>query len=292
MRRKFLVPSILAGLSLAALAAVPAQANLFKNSSDCARSRSFERDLDVVGLTADGKLVCFESDKPRDTDRIGTVSGLQTDTKLVGIDYRPATGDLYGLGDAGGVYIVDPSSAEASLRARLNVALQGTQFGVDFNPTVDRLRIVSDAGQNLRANVVDGTTTVDAPLNYLGPPPVSPALGVTGVAYTNNDADPNTATTLFDIDTSLDQIAVQAPPNAGTLNPTGKLLVDASSPVGFDIYSWLDSTGTTVDNDAFASLTTSSGSAFYSIDALTGRASRVGSFRVQVLDIAIPLDQR
>jgi hypothetical protein len=190
------------------------------------------------------------------------------------------------------VYIVDPSSAEASLRARLNVALQGTQFGVDFNPTVDRLRIVSDTGQNLRANVADGTTTVDGPLNYLGPPPVSPALGVTGVAYTNNDADPNTATTLFDIDTSLDQIAVQAPPNAGTLNPTGKLGVDASSPVGFDIYSSIDSTGTTVDNDAFASLTTSSGSAFYSIDPLTGRASRVGSFRVPVVDIAIPLDQR
>jgi hypothetical protein len=292
MRRKFLVPSILAGLSLAAVAAVPAQANLFKSGSDCARSRSFERDLDVVGLTADGKLVCFEDDKPRDTDRIGTVSGLQTDTKLVGIDYRPATGDLYGLGDAGGVYVVDPSSAEASLRARLNVALQGTQFGVDFNPTVDRLRIVSDAGQNLRANVVDGTTTVDGPLNYLGPPPVSPALGVTGVAYTNNDADANTATTLFDIDTSLDQIAVQAPPNAGTLNPTGKLGVDASSPVGFDIYSTIDSTGTTVDNDAFASLTTASGSAFYSIDPLTGRAWRVGSFRVPVVDIAIPLDQR
>jgi hypothetical protein len=292
MRRKFLLPSILAGLSVAALAAVPAQAGLSKNGNDCARSRSFERDLDVVGLTADGKLVCFEDDKPRDADRIGTVSGLQTDTKLVGIDFRPATGDLYGLGDAGGVYVVDPSSAEASLRGRLNVALQGTQFGVDFNPTVDRLRIVSDTGQNLRANVVDGTTTVDGPLNYLGPPPVNPALGVTGVAYTNNDADPNTATTLFDIDTSLDQVAVQAPPNAGTLNPTGKLLVDASSPVGFDIYSSIDSTGTTVDNDAFASLTTSSGSAFYSIDPLTGRASKVGSFRVSVVDIAIPLDQR
>jgi hypothetical protein len=292
MRRKFLSPSILAGLSVAALAAVPAQAGLSKNGNDCARSRSFERDLDVVGLTADGKLVCFEDDKPRDTDRIGTVSGLQTDTKLVGIDFRPATGDLYGLGDAGGVYVVDPSSAEASLRARLNVALQGTQFGVDFNPTVDRLRIVSDTGQNLRANVADGTTTVDGPLNYLGPPPVNPALGVTGVAYTNNDADPNTATTLFDIDTWLDQVAVQAPPNAGTLNPSGKLLVDASSPVGFDIYSSIDSTGTTVDNDAFASLTTTSGSAFYSIDPLTGRASKVGSFRVSVVDIAIPLDQR
>ena len=118
---------------------------------------------------------------------------------------------------------------------------------------------------------------------------MNPALGVTAAAYTNNDADPNTATTLFDIDTSLDQVTVQAPPNAGTLNPTGKLLVDVSSPVGFDIYSTIVSSGTTVDNDAFASLTISSGSAFYSIDPLTGRATKVGSFRVPVVDIAIPL---
>jgi hypothetical protein len=292
MRRKFLLPSIVAGLALAGLAAVPAQAGLFRNGNDCASSRSFERDLDVVGLTADGRLVCFEDDKPRDTDRIGTVSGLETDTKLVGIDYRPATGDLYGLGDAGGVYIVDPSSAEGSLRARLNVALQGTQFGVDFNPTVDRLRIVSNTGQNLRANVDDGTTTVDTALNYLGPPPVSPALGITGVAYTNNDVDPNTATTLFDIDSSLDQVAVQAPPNAGTLNPTGKLLVDTGSSVGFDIYSTIAITGMTIDNDAFASLRSNGVSRLYSIDPLTGRATFAGRFRVPVVDIAIPLDQR
>ncbi len=292
MRRKFLIPSVLAGLSVLAVGAVPAQARLFNDKDDCASTSRFERDLDVVGLTADGKLVCFEDDDPRDADRIGTVAGLLTDTKLVGIDYRPATGDLYGLGDRGGVYVVDASNAKVSLRSRLNVALEGTQFGVDFNPTVDRLRIVSDTGQNLRANVDTGVTTEDGDLNYLGPPPVNPALGVTAVAYTNNDADPNTATTLFDIDTSLDQVTVQAPPNAGTLNPTGKLLVDVSSPVGFDIYSTIVSSGTTVDNDAFASLTSASGSAFYSIDPLTGRATRVGSFRVPVVDIAIPLDQR
>jgi hypothetical protein len=292
MRRKFLLPAILAGISVAALAAVPAQADWFKDRNDCATNRGYGRDLDVVGLTADGKLVCFEADDPRGTDQIGRVQGLQTDTKLVGIDFRPATGDLYGLGDAGGVYVVDTSSAQATLRARLNVALEGTQFGVDFNPTVDRLRIVSDTGKNLRANVDDGTTLTDGPLNYLGPPPVNPALGVTGVAYTNNDADTNTATTLFDLDTSLDQVAIQAPPNAGTLNAAGKLLVDAVSPVGFDIYSTLSRSGATVDNDAFASLTTTSGSAFFTIDPLTGTASKVGSFRTPVVDIAIPLQQR
>jgi Domain of unknown function (DUF4394) len=292
MRRKLLIPSILAGLSALAVGAVPAQARLFKDSGDCASSSRFERDLDIVGLTADGKLVCFEDDDPRDADRMGSVTGLQMDAKLVGIDYRPATGDLYGLGDRGGVYVVDASNAKASLRSRLNVALEGTQFGVDFNPTVDRLRIVSDTGQNLRANVDTGITLEDGDLNYLGPPVVNPALGVTAVAYTNNDADPNTATTLFDIDTSLDQVTVQAPPNAGTLNPTGKLLVDARSPVGFDIYSTISSSGMTVDNDAYASLATPSGRGFYSVDPVTGRATFKGQFRFRVVDIAIPLDQR
>jgi hypothetical protein len=292
MRRKILIPAIAAALSVVALGAAPADAGARPRPNDCTTTRAFERQLDIVGLTATGRLICFEENGARRANVIGRISGLQTDNKLVGIDYRPATGALYGLGDRGGVYIVNPMSGRAWVRARLNVALEGTQFGVDFNPTVDRLRIVSNSGQNLRANVDDGTTTEDGDLNYLGPPPVNPALGVTAVAYTNNDVDPNTATTLFDIDTSLDQVTVQAPPNTGTLNPTGKLLLDARNPVGFDIYSTIVSSGMTVDNDAYASLSTPRGRAFYSIDPLTGRATFKGQFRFRVVDIAIPLDQR
>ena len=43
--------------------------------------------------------------------------------------------------------------------------LSGTAFGVDFNPMADRLRVVSDAEQNLRANADTGATTTDATLN-------------------------------------------------------------------------------------------------------------------------------
>jgi len=35
-----------------------------------------------------------------------------------------------------------------------------------------------------------------------------------------DDLDPNTGTTLFDIDTSLNQVVIQSPPNAGSLVPT------------------------------------------------------------------------
>ena len=159
------------------------------------------------------------------------------DARLVGVDYRPATGDLYGVGDAGGIYVIDDRSARADAPRRASTSpLAGTTFGVDFNPTVDRLRIVSDTGQNLRDNVdADDDTLTDATLTFPGPPPADRRAASPASAYTNNDADPNTATTLFDLDTALDQVEIQSPANAGLLVPTGKLGVDAGADVGFDI---------------------------------------------------------
>jgi hypothetical protein len=254
--------------------------------------------LRIVGLTngATQRLICFDEFNPGSATTIGTVNGLVGDTRLVGIDFRPATGndgdggDLYGLGDQGGIYTLNLNTAQAILRSRLNVALSGTFFGVDFNPAVDRLRIVSDNGQNLRANVDTGATIVDTPLNYT---PGVPASGITGAAYTNNDADTNTATTLYTIDSMLDQVNIQAPPNAGTQNPTGKLTVDTTLNVGFDIYSTIRN-NTTINVEGFSSLTVGGSVRFYSITLFTGRASNRGSFssQNQVTDIAIPLNQR
>ena len=215
--------------------------------------------LDVVGLTQDSRLISFEDDKPDKARDIGKITGLSGDTSLVGIDYRPSTGNdgsrgvLYGLGNAGGVYTID-RDARATKRSQLSVALNGSFFGVDFNPAVDRLRIISDTGQNLRHNVdaPTGGTLVDTPLTY--PPATTPAAGVTGAAYTNNDSDPNTGTTLFDIDSTLDQEAIQSPANSGQLAAVGKLGVDTNAVIGSDIYSTIRG-GTTVDLRGLASLT-------------------------------------
>jgi hypothetical protein len=285
--RKLIAAAVLAASTLAPMAMWSETSGASSRYDDtCGTSRS--RDLEVVGLTG-RRLVCFEADRPDRTRDIGRIRGLQVDTRLVGIDFRPATGDLYGLGDAGGVYTVDLDTARASLASRATVALQGQSFGVDFNPAADRLRVVSDTGQNLRINVVDGTTVADGGLAYT---PGTPATGVVGAGYTNNDADANTGTTLFDVDSSLDQVAIQSPPNNGSLVATGKLGVDTDTTVGFDIYSRLRR-GTTVDNTAFASLTVGGRTAFYGVDTLTGRVDRIGRFdsSVQILDIALPLDQ-
>ena len=87
----------------------------------------------------------------------------------------------------------------------MDMSFKGGALGVDFNPTVDRLRVVSPtAAGNLRVNVDTGATTVDSTLTYPANPPTVPdavtATGVSGAVYTNNDSDPNTATTLYDLD--------------------------------------------------------------------------------------------
>lgn len=206
------------------------------------------RPLKVVGLTSDQRLVCFFENSPERAFKLGTVSGLiGGDTALVGIDYRVQDGQLYGVGNAGGVYMLNTGNAAATLVNRLTAPLTGTSFGVDFNPAADRLRIIGDDGQNLRHNVNTGVTVV-----------------------------------------------IQSPANSGSLAPTGKLTVDTTSSVGFDIYSTLRN-GVTVKIQALASLTASNGFVrLYSINLPTGKATLRGTFKNwdKVVDIAIPPDQR
>jgi hypothetical protein len=246
------------------------------------------KSLRIVGLTSEGALLCFNEHAPRASRTIGYVNGLVEDTALVGIDFRVQDGLLYGVGNLGGIYTLDTSNGYASLVSRLTVPLAGESFGVDFNPAADRLRVVSDTGQNLRHNVnAGGVTIVDGTLNYtMG----TAATGVVGVAYTNNDLVATTATTLFDLDTNLNQIALQSPPNNGSLAATGQLGIDADAVAGFDIYSTLRG-GSTASNRGFAVFGVGGISAFYRVNLLTGNATFVGKFKQGVTDIAVPLNQ-
>ncbi|MET9953864.1 DUF4394 domain-containing protein [Streptomyces sp. NPDC006339] len=250
-----------------------------------------DKGLMSVGLTEDQRLVGFRVHDPSDLWDLGRISGLRSDTKLVGIDFRVQNGKLYGVGDRGGVYTLD-KNAQAVKVSQLTVALSGRYFGVDFNPAANRLRVISDTGQNLRHNIDDSaaplTTTVDGTLTNPTMPP-STALGVTGAAYTNNDLDTATSTTLFDIDTANDRVSLQSPANAGTLAPTGGLGVDAGPSAGFDIY-YSPRKGT---NHGFAALTSGGSHRFYKVDVLNGQAELIGSFPAsrRVTDIALPLDQ-
>ncbi|MCB5167323.1 DUF4394 domain-containing protein [Streptomyces bambusae] len=276
---------------LAALCAAPALAA--SGASPQTLPAHDHKALHAIGLTGDQRLVEFGVDKPSKTWSLGKVSGLSGDSRLVGIDFRVQNEKLYGVGDKGGIYTLDTADAKAVKVSQLTVAPAGTAFGVDFNPAANRLRVVSDTGQNLRHNIDDAaaplTTTVDGTLTNPTTPP-STARGVTGAAYTNNDLNAATATTLFDLDTMTDRISLQSPANAGTLAPTGNLGVDAALDAGFDIYSDLR-TGT---NHGFATIGSGGSWRLYAVDVLTGKATAKGAFpaEYQVTDVALPLQQK
>jgi Domain of unknown function (DUF4394) len=186
-----------------------------KDNSDsrCGNRSSFVKGdrLTIFALTEDQRLLRFQECNPERPRDIGSIYGLQKpDMMLVGIDFRVQDGKLYGVGDGGGIYTIDTKTAVATLVMNLTVSLDGQFFGVDFNPAANALRIISNTGQNLRQPfAAPGMTQTDGNLNYPGLTPINPALGLTGAAYTNNDLDPNTGTTLFDIDTTLNQVVIQ-----------------------------------------------------------------------------------
>ncbi len=300
----------LAGLVTLALGSAEALAarNCVSNTG---RGRSARiKSLKAVGLTSDGRLLCFPTKSADKAEVVGQVSGLgSADGALNGIDFRVQDGKLYGVGTGGGVYTIDPTTAQATFVNQLTVPLEAmaTSWGVDFNPAADRLRVISNLGQNLRHNVNTGGTTVeDARLTIAVGTAVQIAMGVTGAAYTNNDVPAPgmmspTGTTLYDIATLQDQVVVQSPPNgipgavAANLGPTGNLTVDAGLAAGFDIYSVTLGTMATgllaVDNLGFAVLNVGSASGFYTVNFQTGQATLEDLFQDQVVDIALPLNQ-
>jgi hypothetical protein len=177
-------------------------------------------------------LLSFSADNPRSIATSRPITGLPPMVTLRGIDFRPATGELYGVGSDSVVYRVSPVTAKAVAEGPVfSPGVRGRFFGVDFNPTVDRIRLTSDANQNLRLNPdTGGLAGADADLN-----PNDPT--VVGSAYTNSSfsATPPTATTLFALDALDDAIYIQNPPNNGTLTQPVQLDINVRGDSGFDI---------------------------------------------------------
>lgn len=233
--------------------------------------------VSAFGLTDNNQLVRFDTATP------GTIvsgsmlrdAGNVPIPDLIGIDYRPATGQLYGVSALGVIYTINPNTAIATPGATLSTLLNGSRFGFDFNPVPDRLRIVSNADQNLRVNVDTGAAIIDGTLSYAaGDVNAGQNPNVIAAAYTNNDNNVATGTTLYVLDSTLNTLAIQNPPNDGTLNTVGPVGLDLSSLAGFDIFT--DAGGV---NTGFAVLqnATQGISRLYSIDLASGTSTLVGT---------------
>jgi hypothetical protein len=237
----------------------------------------------LYAIASKNRLIQFDSNDPDDIISKRRVTGLQRNERLLGVDFRPANGKLYGFGSSSRLYVIDLQSGAATPvgSGPFSPGLQGKAFGFDFNPTVDRIRVVSDAGQNLRLHP-DLGTVVDFDPNTAGIQPdgqLAYASGdanfgrqarVAGAAYTNPDNDPATGTALYDIDTRRDVLVIQNPPNNGVLNTVGSLRRNAERLLGFDIAA------SGVAYAAWAEDDDDDDNRLVTIDLATGRATKLG----------------
>lgn len=226
----------------------------------------------MYGVTQTGFLTSWDSASPGTLGPGVAIQGLAANEQVLGIDFRPATGELYALGSFSRLYKLNINTGMATVvGGEFSTPLNGTSFGFDFNSTVDRIRVVSDSDQNLRLNpITGGVAAVDGTLQLsAGDPNSSSNPHVVHCAYTNNFAGATT-TTLYGIDTALDTLVIQNPPNNGTLLTVGAIGADMTDIGGFDI-SGLTGIAYAVIRDAASAKST-----FWSIDLQTGAGTMIG----------------
>lgn len=233
-------------------------------------------DIVFYGLTDNNKLNVYNAKTPGTVDASVTISGLPAGEKLLSIDFRPATGQLYALGSSSRLYFIQLNNGTAVPvgTAAFSPSINSQIANIDFNPTVDRIRLVTNIGQNLRLHPETGATAaIDGTINGAG------ISVITSIAYTNSKAGA-AMTELYDIDIMQQKLFKQNPPNDGTLAEVGNLGVKFTGKGGFDIHP--------ESNAALATFTVNDKTRLYSLNLGMGAATYVNDITDNLIDIAIP----
>ncbi len=213
------------------------------------------------------QLVSFDPSTPTSTTTVA-VSGVTAGERLVGIDARPSTGQLYGLGvnaatDIGTLYVLDPRTGSAipvggssglvflqDFDGVTKVNLSDDTLmnsGIDFDPVEDVLRVVDAGTLNYRispvtGSVVDGNWGQPSNPGVNGDGVLNPGFSsAMEIAYTNSEGGA-TATTAYTINTSLSirSLSIQSPPASGHQSLVATMDIAPGGAIGFDIPSGID----------------------------------------------------
>lgn len=260
---------------------------------NCEALEAREVPATLIGLDNANNLLRFDSATPTTVQSTAAIN-VTAGERVVGIDFRPRTGQLYALTvDANGtgtnarLYTVNAVTGAATRvgTGAVTVTADPTAaYGFDFNPTVDRIRVVNAMDANFRINPNTGARA-DTPVNDTTLNPAGNQID--GVAYDRNfDGLLGAAgTTLYAINANTGMLQTQggvnqAPsPNGGLLINVGALnvTIDPNSFVGFDIGTPATTGGPSsvfavLDGNAAAGIATG----LYRINLTTGAATLVG----------------
>ncbi|WP_426492826.1 DUF4394 domain-containing protein [Hymenobacter sp. 102] len=251
-------------------------------------------------------LVSFDAATPGTLLSTVPITGVASGQTIVGLDFRPNTGELFALGynttgTQAQLYTVNRTTgAVTAIGSALTLDLGSnlTRIGFDFNPTVDRIRVTAGNRANFRLNPNNGAlAATDGQLTYAtGDANAAQTPGVGASAYTNSYIGA-TGTTLYNIDEANNRLVSQIPPNDGTLNSLGTLGVSVNGALqasDLDVYS----NPTTGANTAYLTVAspsslTASTTTLYTLNLTNGTTTQVGNIGggafVAVTDIAVQI---
>lgn len=236
----------------------------------------------IYAITKSGQLEFFDSQKPHDIIHSVTITGLQQNESILDIDFRPANLKLYGLGSTSRLYVINPETGAATQvgTGHFEPLLSGSFFGLDFDPVADRVRVVSDANQNLLLHPETGAVTAVYELTAFAPGDVNAGKvsQVTGLAYTNNVAGAST-TSLYGFDYRQSGLLVKIdPPNSGKVKTLSRVRGFETSDAVGDQFAGFDISdkGLAYLTLSFIDMDVGERRGFYSIDLATATATDLG----------------
>lgn len=230
---------------------------------------------EIVAVSVTHQLLRFNAGQPQQLRDRRPLTGLRAGEQLLGIDYRVARGELYALGASGQLYRIDVAKAVAApVGTGVPLPPGGAAWGFDFNPTVDRIRVVSDNGLNLRLHPDTGAlVAVDGQLAYADGRPAA----IVAAGYTYHQTD-DKVTTNYALDGAAGTLVHQGSkegarpavsPNTGRLTTVGPLGVGAFAHATLDISD--------VGNVAYAGIRAGGATRWHRVDLASGRARFVGT---------------
>lgn len=253
----------------------------------------------IYGLTSNNHLISFDSENPATVRSQIAVTGMTSGQQIMGMDVRPATGELYAFGynmTSGEAQIYTLNSTSGMLTAigtSAQIATGITSIGFDFNPTVDRIRVTGNNGSNYRFHPTTGALVfTDGDLAYATGDVNAGTMPMIGaVAYTNSYGGSN-VTTLYNYDDALNIITTQIPPNNGVLNTIGTSGITLNPmDMSGDMDIYYDHT--THMNKAFLIANTATNDNLYTLNLTTGMTQSVGlvGLGIALRDIAVMIDE-
>lgn len=247
--------------------------------------------LTAYGVTAANRLVSFNPATPGSLTGDVAITGLGAGEFVLGIDARPAsaTAELVVITSANRMFSLGTNGVATPIGTGFTPALATDKLGIDFNPSVDRIRVVHSDGSNRRLNPLNGTNAAnDTSLTYNdGSGLVPRAVGTAYNSFLFGSGAPVGSIRQFIVDSARDilgEVGSQAGGNpsfnGGIVTPIGALGIDLSDDAGFDIFG-------PTQTAYISSLNANGVATFYALDLGTGGATSIGTVGAAITDFTV-----